>query len=110
MYDDVATLIANGTRSFDEYGNETISQKGREVYVQPRGIYASEFYNAAQTGLKPSITFVLTNRADYDEEKLIRYHGTLYEVIRVDWKAQHDSISLVCQERIGNAPDEEARI
>lgn len=100
MYDSIATLYKDGTRTYDTYGNETISRTGREVFVQPRGVYNSEFYNAAQAGLHPSITLTLANKADYEGETLVEFDGAYYDVIRTDWTAQRDSISLVLQERI----------
>lgn len=102
MYDDVATLIKYGTSTFDEYGNESIVTEKRDVYVLPRGVYQSEFYNAAQNGLKPSITLMLSNRADYDDEKVVEYRGRMYTVIRVDWSAQRDGIALILEERTNN--------
>ena len=102
MYESVATLKAYGTPTYDEYGNEVPNITETEVYVMPRGVYNAEFYNAAQAGLHPSITFELTNRADYNGEKLIEWEGKDYEVIRVDWTGQRDNISLVCQERVHN--------
>lgn len=99
MYDDVAKLIAYGTPTYDKYGNEIETLIEKDVFVQPRSVYQSEFYNAAQHGLKPSITFFISNRADYDDEKIVEYNGKTYQVIRVDWKAQRDGINLVCEER-----------
>jgi SPP1 family predicted phage head-tail adaptor len=101
MYDDVAILKAYGAETFDEYGNQSHTITERKVYVEPRGVYSSEFYNAAQVGLKPSITLRLTNRADYNGEKIVEYAGTEYDVIRADWNAQRDRIDLVCEERVG---------
>lgn len=101
MYDSVATLKAYGTPTYDIYGNEVQTVTESSVYVQPRGVYQAEFYNAAQAGLHPSITFELTNRADYHGEKLIEWEGKDYEVIRVDWTGQRDKISLICEERVG---------
>ena len=102
MYDSVATLIGYGPRTFDEYGNESLEIIEREVFVQPRSVYQSEFYNAAQAGLKPSITFFMTNREDYNNETVISFEGRKYDVIRVDWNAQRDGVSLICEERIEN--------
>ena len=102
MYDSVATLKGNPTVTYDSYLNETIVYVDKTVYVMPRGVYASEFYNAAQAGLHPSITFDLAHRDDYDGEKLIEWNGKLYNIIRADWKAQRDGISLVCEERVNN--------
>lgn len=102
MYDSVAILKGNPTTTFDEYGNEQVSYTDNTVYVMPRSVYQAEFYNAAQNGLHPSITFVIANRADYNDERLIEWQGVLYNVIRVDWNAQRDAISLICEERINN--------
>ena len=100
MYDSVATLKAYGTPTYDEYGNEVPNITETEVFVQPRGVYQAEFYNAAQLGLKPSLTLFLTNRDDYSGQKILDFEGTEYNVIRIDWNAQRDGISLICEERI----------
>ena len=63
MYDSIATLKAYGTPTFDEYGNEVPNIKETEVFVQPKGVYSSEYYNAAQLGLKPSVTLYKIGRA-----------------------------------------------
>ena len=102
MYDDVATLVSYGESTFDDYGNEEIVTEKRDVYVMPRGVYQSEYYNAAQAGLKPSITFELTNREDYNDEEVVEYRDKFYTVVRVDWNAQRDRISLICEERVNN--------
>lgn len=102
MYDSVATLKGAPTVSFDEYGNEIITYTEKTVYVQPRGVFNSEFYNAAQLGLHPSVTFVLANKADYNGERLLEWESKLYNVIRTDWTAQRDAISLICEERVNN--------
>ena len=102
MFDGVATLIGYGSQTFDEYGNEIVETTEREVFVQPRGVFNSEFYNAAQAGLKPSLTLFLSNREDYHGETVLTYEGRNYEVIRTDWNAQRDGISLICQENIEN--------
>lgn len=102
MYDDVATLVSYGSSTFDDYGNESIVTEKTDVFVMPRGVYQNEYYNAAQAGLKPTITFVLANRADYNDEKVVEYNGRVYTVIRVDWSAQRDKLSLICEERTNN--------
>lgn len=102
MYDGIAILKSYSNEGFDKYGNKTTKEVKRTVFVQPRGVYASEFYNAAQLGLKPSITLYMTNRNDYQGEKVLEFDGKDYSVIRVDWNAQRDGISLICEERVRN--------
>lgn len=102
MYDDVAYLIRYGAPTYDEYGNEILAETRTQIYVQPQSVYSSEFYNAGQNGLHPTITFAIANKADYSGEELIEYQGKLYTVIRPDWRAQRDAIRLICEERIKN--------
>lgn len=102
MYDNVAKLISRGELITDEYGNRVWANVEREVFVQPRGVYASEFYQASQLGLQPSLNLFIANRADYQGEKVLDYEGKHYTVIRVDWTAQRDGITLVCEERLRN--------
>lgn len=104
MYDDTAKLIKYNGQTFDKYGNAVKTKTERTVYVMPRGVYSSEFCDAAQLGIKPSVTLTLSNRAEYQNEKIVEYNGVMYNVIRVDWNAQRDAISLVCEERAGDAP------
>ena len=80
MYEDVATLVSYGASTFDEYGNESITTEKNEVFVKTRGVYQNEYYNAAQVGLKPSITFLISNREDYNNEKVVEYNGHVYTV------------------------------
>ena len=102
MYVGTAVLKAYGEPTFDAAGNEIPTITEMTVFVQPRGVYSSEFYNAAQLGLKPSVTLFIANKADYHDEKVLEYEGRDYDVIRVDWSAQRDGISLVCEERVNN--------
>lgn len=102
MYDGVATLKAYAKITRDEYGNPMTTVEETEVYVQPRGVYQSEFYNASQLGLKPSLTLFISNKEDYDGQKYLEYEGKEYEVIRTDWSAQRDGLSLICEERVKN--------
>ena len=102
MYDGIAFLKSYDTTGRDKNGNPIKTETVRTVFVQPRGVYASEFYNAAQLGLKPSLTLYMTNRNDYRGEKVLEYNGVEYSVIRTDWNAQRDGISLICEERVRN--------
>ena len=102
MYDGIAILKSFGEPTFDKYGNKTTPIIETEVFVQPRGVYQSEYYNAAQLGLKPSMTLFITNRDDYSGQKVLEYEGKDYSVIRTDWNAQRDGISLICEERVNN--------
>lgn len=102
MYDTLITLKTQDEATYDEYGNQILTYKDNPVYAMPRSVYSAEFYSAAQAGLHPSITFEISNRADYDGQKLVEWEGKLYDVVRTDWRGQNDKISLICEERVKN--------
>lgn len=101
MYDTVITMLGPQTVTYDAAGNEVITYQQTDIFALPRTVYSSEFYQAAQAGMHPTITFEITNRADYAGQKLLRWDGQLYAVIRADWTGQRDAIRLVCEERVG---------
>lgn len=101
MYESVATLKEVTGATYDSAGNEMPEYRLTLIYVQPRSVYSSEFYQAAQAGLHPSITFEVTNRADYRGEHVLEWNGTEYDILRADWTGMKDKLRLVCQERIG---------
>lgn len=100
MWDDIATLKKQKSKTYDTVGNPVIVYEDTTVYVQPRTVYHAEFYAAAHAGIQPTITFRLANRADYDDQRLVEYKGALYNVLRVDWNAQRDRVDLVCEKRV----------
>lgn len=99
MYEATAKLRGEPIASYDEYGNEILTYETAEVYVKPRSVYTSEFYQAAQLGLKPSIVLELGNRIDYADQKQVEYGGKVYEVIRADWRNGREGVSLTLAER-----------
>ena len=86
----------------DEALNEIETYTERTVFVRPRSVYASEFYQAAAVGLKPSLTLVLASFADYDDEKLVEFEGKEYTVTRVFRRPDRDSVELTLEERVVN--------
>ena len=56
--DGTAILIADGARTYDQYGNEIVATDEREVFVQARGVYRNEFYNRmAERGVMCNVHF-----------------------------------------------------
>jgi len=96
--DDVAKLIKTTVTGRDKYGNAIKTEERTQVFIQTRGVYSSEFYSASQLGLKPTITFMISNPADYHDESTVEYHGDLYSVIRVDWNG--DTVRLICEKKV----------
>lgn len=111
--DDVITLIKETVTGHDDYGNELIETTERDVFCQIYGVTRSEFYSAAVADLHPEITARLSDFVDYEEEKLARYNGVLYSIIRTyrdrgsfsgGSRTQQDqnAIELILQRKVGD--------
>ena len=89
------------TISKDEVGNEisTLSEP-RKCYAKKQSVRTNEFYSAVEVGLTPSVEFVI-KRLNYQNEEILEWNDTIYQVIRtIDPKNKFD-IVLVCAKKIG---------
>lgn len=77
---DVINLIAESPKAHGIYDNPMTSE--RTVFVTVRSIGMTEKYTAMSQGLAPEIKFELAAPEEYQGEKLCRYHGTMYHIIR----------------------------
>lgn len=78
---DILNLIST-QQSVDDYGDLLTVETPRRVFCRVESIGTKEFYQAAATGLKPEIKFVMADYFDYNGEQLIDYQGTRYRVLR----------------------------
>lgn len=85
----------------DAIGNTiTSSSSLTKKYAKKQSVRTNEFYSAVETGLTPSIEFVM-KRLDYNGQNELEYNNARYSVIRtVDPKNKFD-IVLVCARKIG---------
>lgn len=99
MQDWTIKLITN-QYVFDEIGNQKLQTNYIEVpIIEIQDIYQSEFYNASQQGLKPTLRVMISNLNYNDEEELI-YMDKHYSIIRVD-RVDNENIALICEKRVG---------
>ena len=99
-YTEIIYLVSN-TKEEDEIGNIiTSSFKLTKRYAKKQSVRTNEFYSAVETGLTPSVEFVM-KRLDYDGQLELEWNHKRYSVIRtVDPKNKFD-IVLVCARKIG---------
>ena len=99
-YTEIIYLVSN-TKEQDEIGNIiTSSFQLTKRYAKKQSVRTNEFYSAVETGLTPSVEFVM-KRLDYDGQLELEWNHQRYSVIRtVDPKNKYD-IVLVCARKIG---------
>lgn len=85
----------------DDIGNITTSSFTlTKRYAKKQSVRTNEYYSAVETGLTPSVEFVM-KRLDYDGQTELNYNNKRYMVIRtIDPKNKYD-IVLVCARKIG---------
>ncbi len=99
-YTEIIYLV-NKVLEEDEIGNvQTSSFTLTKRYAKKQSVRTNEYYSAVETGLTPSVEFVM-KRLDYDGQQELNWNNKRYSVIRtVDPKNKFD-IVLVCARKIG---------
>ena len=98
-YDNELTLISE-TFQEDEIGNQIPVTNETVIFCNIKSVSGVEFYNAANTGLKPEIIFVV-DAFEYGDEKLVKFEGKEYKVIR-SYQIGIEEIELTCERVVGN--------
>lgn len=97
---DVVCFLISKQFEFDNIGNQILQNIKTEVpIIKFEDIYQSEYYNARQQGLKPSLRIVISN-LNYNDEEELEYKNQIYTIIRVD-SIDYENIALVCEKRVG---------
>lgn len=99
MYNQICTLIKYyNTR--DAYGNAIKTAIRQEVYCRPLSVRYSEFYQAAQVNMKPTLVLELADYYDYDDQTVVEFEDHLYDIIR-SYRTDV-SLQLTCSPKTGN--------
>ena len=99
MWCNELTLISE-TYVTDEVKNMISVEANTNVFCNIKSVRASEFYNAANVGLKPELVFVI-HPYEYSGEKKVKFNGKEYRVIRT-YQVNSEEIELTCERVLGN--------
>lgn len=93
MWPDEVTLLTEKIIK-DNIGNEIKEFEENTVFCEVKSVSRTEFYNAAQKGIKPSKLFLLNN-FEYENQENIKYQNEIYKVIKT-YLIDIDTIELTC--------------
>ena len=94
MRADVIQLI---TETASAHGvHESITETAREVMCTVKSVSRSEYYNALNAGINPTYVFYLTLSDDYQGERVVRYKGIKYRVVRT-YMTDDDGIEITVE-------------
>lgn len=100
LFRDVVNLI-EVTSTVNELGDPIEKEIKTEVFADKQSIRQSEFYQAAATGLRPELMFVIRS-IDYSQQPRLEYNNKTYFIIRT-YEKDGELIELVCQGVVNNA-------
>lgn len=98
-YDHDLTLISQEIRE-DEIGNQIPVETETTVLCGLKSVGRSEFYDAAASGLRPELVFVI-HGYEYNGERIVKFEGVRYNVIRT-YQVDFEEMELVCEKVAGN--------
>lgn len=99
LLNDTLQLLTK-TITNDEYLIQREQLDGPTVFCDTSSVGASEFYEAAQTGLQPEYRFTILV-AEYNGQTLVKYHGQILSVYRT-YRRSNDYIELYTERRQGD--------
>ena len=76
--------------------HESVTETARTVYCTVQSVTRSEYYNALNQGIQPEYVFRLALAEDYEGERVVRYKGLKYRVIRT-YRTADDGIEITCE-------------
>jgi len=100
LFRDVVKLISV-TVTENDMGDIIETPVEREVFADKQSIRQSEFYQAAATGLRPELMFVVRT-IEYNGETRLKYNGKIYDIIRI-YDKDGELTELVCQGVVNRA-------
>ena len=92
LYADVANLISQAY-TVNSIGDSVPTETERQVYVEVKSIGLKRKIDAAATGLNIEFKLILSDIAEYNDEKLVEYKGVRYNVKNV-FIADDQSVEL----------------
>lgn len=99
MYDTRINLIRRMESGRDKYGNIIHIEEVKERWATVKSVSLAEYYQAATTGMRPTIVIALSDRRDYEGQSHVVINGVEYVVVRTYVKGQTIEITLTEREK-----------
>ena len=93
-------LVKDSKTTTDDWGNPIPNITEWGVFAVRMSVRQSEFYQAANQGLKPNIVFEIYSE-EFQDAELVRYDSQDYSIIRTYQKTL-DRLELICEKKVAN--------
>lgn len=99
MYDTRVKLIRRTESGLDKYGNIIYTKEEKERWAEVKSVSWAKYYQAAATGMQPTVVIVLSDRRDYEGQSHVVINGVEYVVVRTYVKGETIEITLTEREK-----------
>ena len=84
--------------------HEAVTETARTVYCTVQSVTRSEYYTALNAGIMPEFVFRLSLAEDYQGERVVRFRGQRFRVIRT-YVTEDDGIEITVERADENGQD-----
>ena len=84
--------------------HEAVTETARTVYCTVQSVTRSEYYTALNAGIMPEYVFRLSLAEDYQGERVVRFRGQRFRVIRT-YVTEDDGIEITVERADENGQD-----
>ena len=85
--------------------HEVVTDTARTVMCTVESVRRSEYYDATNAGYRPELVFKLALAEEYQNERIVKYHGQKYRVIRM-YRTEDEGIEITVERSDENGTDE----
>lgn len=85
--------------------HEVVTDPARTVMCMVESVRRSEYYEASNAGYRPEFVFKLALAEDYQNERLLKYHGQKFRVVRT-YRTEDEGIDITAERSDENGTDE----
>ena len=100
---DVIQLISENRTGHGVH--EAVTETTRTVMCEVQSVRRAEYYNALNAGFQPEYVFKLALAEDYQNERLVKYHGQKLKVVRT-YLTDDDGIEITVERSDERGTDE----
>ena len=87
--------------------HEAVTDTERTVMCTVESVRRSEYYSASNAGFRPEFVFKLALAEDYQNERLVKFHGQKFRVVRT-YRTEDEGIEITVERSDENGSDEDS--
>ena len=89
--------------------HEAVTDTARTVMCTVESVRRNEYYDASNAGYRPEYVFRLALAEDYQDERIVKYHGQKFRVVRT-YRTDDEGIEITVERSDERGTDEASEV